>query len=130
MPQAIVDPAELRRFAHQLKQFNNELHNQMAVLHGQLVGLGSTWRDQEHVKFTEEFELTMTKADADWVGSRIGFTLEPREDSTWVQFYHRGWPAENEHYRISSHCWAMYLRVLRRWLEYDEEVAYEQRLVV
>ena len=27
-----------------------------------------------------EFELTMTKADADWVGSRIGFTLEPRED--------------------------------------------------
>ncbi len=59
MPQAIVDPGELRRFAHSLKQFNSELYNQMSVLHGQLIGLGSTWRDQEHVKFAEEFEQTL-----------------------------------------------------------------------
>lgn len=59
MPQAIVDPAELRRFAHNLKQFNNELHNRLLVLHGQLAGLGDTWRDQEHEKFINEFELTM-----------------------------------------------------------------------
>jgi uncharacterized protein YukE len=59
MPQAIVDPAELRRFAHNLKQFTNELHNQMLVLHGQLVGLGDTWRDQEHEKFADEFEQTL-----------------------------------------------------------------------
>lgn len=59
MPQAIVDPGELRRFAHNLKQFNNELQNQIAVLHGQLIGLGASWRDQEHLKFTEEFEQTM-----------------------------------------------------------------------
>src|SRR5262249_57317791 len=59
MPQAIVDPAELRRFAHNLKQFTNELQNQLLVLHGQLVGLGDTWRDQEHDKFAEEFEDTM-----------------------------------------------------------------------
>ncbi len=59
MPQAIVDPAELRRFAQNLKQFNNELQNQMAMLHGQLAGLCSSWRDQEQLKFTEEFEQTM-----------------------------------------------------------------------
>jgi uncharacterized protein YukE len=59
MPQAIVDPAELRRFAHNLKQFTNELHNQILVLHGQMIGLGDTWRDQEHEKFAEEFEQTM-----------------------------------------------------------------------
>jgi uncharacterized protein YukE len=59
MPQAIVDPAELRRFAHNLKQFNNELHNQMLVLHGQLAGLSDSWRDQEHEKFTQEFEQTL-----------------------------------------------------------------------
>ena len=59
MPQAIVDPAELKRFAHNLKQFNNELQNQMLVLHGQLVGLGDTWRDQEHEKFAREFADTM-----------------------------------------------------------------------
>lgn len=59
MPQAIVDPSELRRFGQHLKQFNNELQNQMAALHGQLVGLGQTWRDREHEKFAEEFEQTM-----------------------------------------------------------------------
>ena len=59
MPQAIVDPGELRRFAHNLKTFNSELQNQLAVLHGQLLGLSATWRDQEHLKFTEEFEQTM-----------------------------------------------------------------------
>ena len=59
MPQAIVDPGELKRFAHNLKQFTNELQNQILVLHGQLVGLGDTWRDQEHEKFAQEFEDTM-----------------------------------------------------------------------
>ena len=34
MSQAIVDPAELRRFAHNLKQFNEEMQQQLATLHG------------------------------------------------------------------------------------------------
>jgi len=59
MPQAIVDPGELRRFAVNLRQFNNELLNQMTVLHGQLMGLNQTWRDKEHDKFVEEFEQTL-----------------------------------------------------------------------
>lgn len=59
MPQAIIDPGELRRFAQSLKNFNDELQSQMSTLHGQLIGLGSTWRDQEHLKFTEEFEETL-----------------------------------------------------------------------
>jgi uncharacterized protein YukE len=59
VPQAIVDPVELRRFAHNVKQFTNDLHQQLLVLHGQMVGLGSTWRDQEHEKFTKEFEQTL-----------------------------------------------------------------------
>jgi hypothetical protein len=59
MPQAIVDPQELRRFAVNLRQFNSELLNQMTVIHGQLVGLGSSWRDKEHDKFVEEFEQTL-----------------------------------------------------------------------
>ncbi|MFN4258893.1 MAG: WXG100 family type VII secretion target [Gemmataceae bacterium] len=59
MAQAIVDPGELRRFAHHLKRFAGDLHQQITALHGQLVGLGDTWRDQEHVKFLQEFEQTM-----------------------------------------------------------------------
>ena len=59
MAKAIVDPEELRRFAHDLKRFNGELHAQLSALHGRLQELSTTWRDQEQKKFTEEFELTM-----------------------------------------------------------------------
>lgn len=58
MSQAIVDPAELRRFAANLKRFNADLQTNLAGLHGQLVGLSDTWRDQEHDKFRSEFETT------------------------------------------------------------------------
>ena len=59
MPQAVVDPSELRRFAQNLKQFNGDLQSQISVLHGQLTRLSDTWRDQEHEKFTQEFVETM-----------------------------------------------------------------------
>lgn len=59
MSQAIVDPAELRRFALNLRKFNGELHANLTALHGQLLALGDTWRDQEHEKFVQEFEQTV-----------------------------------------------------------------------
>jgi uncharacterized protein YukE len=59
MSRAIVDPAELRRFAHSLKHFNNEVSRQLAVLQGQFAGLGDTWRDQEHDKFAHRFAETV-----------------------------------------------------------------------
>ena len=59
MPRAIVDPADLRRFAGGLKHFNTELAHQLSVLQGQFGALGDTWRDQEHEKFAEEFEQTV-----------------------------------------------------------------------
>lgn len=60
MAQAIVDPAEIRRFAHNLKRFNADLQTNLSALHGQLVGLGDTWRDQEAEKFRQEFELALS----------------------------------------------------------------------
>ena len=56
MPQAIVDPEELRRFARNLQKFTGEAQDRLTMLSGQLVALGKTWRDQEHQKFSEEFE--------------------------------------------------------------------------
>lgn len=55
MSQAIVDPGELRRFAGMLREFNNELQTRLGTVSGQLNSLNQTWRDQEHIKFTEEF---------------------------------------------------------------------------
>ena len=76
------------------------------------------------------FELQMEESDADWQGSRVGFELAKTGAGTRVKFYHVGWPTANDHYRTSSYCWAMYLRVLRRHLEHGENVPYDERLDV
>ena len=77
-----------------------------------------------------EFELEFTRAMEDWVGSRVGVTLEATTTGTQVRFHHRGWPETGEHFRVSSYCWAMYLRVMKRNLELGETVPYEDRLNV
>ncbi len=59
MPQAVVDPEELRQFARSLKKFNTELRDRATSLGNQLSALGATWRDQEHKKFVEQFEQHM-----------------------------------------------------------------------
>jgi uncharacterized protein YukE len=59
MSRAVVDPNELRRFAQNLKHFNNEVSHQLAVLQGQFAGLADTWRDQEHEKFAHAFAETL-----------------------------------------------------------------------
>lgn len=56
MSQAIVNPEELRAFAQKLKQFNNILSDQAAMLGTQLDALSATWRDQENRKFSDEFK--------------------------------------------------------------------------
>ena len=77
-----------------------------------------------------EFALEVTQATDDWVGTTISFTLEARKDDTWLRFAHTGWGRITEHYRVSSYCWAMYLRILKRYIEYGESVPYERRLDV
>ncbi len=75
-----------------------------------------------------EFELEMTKAQQDWLGTRVGFVLEEKDGVTQVRFHHSGWPKANDHYRTSCYCWAMYLRLLRRYVEDKESIPYENRL--
>jgi len=59
MPQAIVDPEELRRFARGLKKFNTDVQDRITALAAQLANLNRTWRDQENKKFVEAFEQHM-----------------------------------------------------------------------
>jgi uncharacterized protein YukE len=59
MSQAIMDPEEVRRFAKELKRFNDDVQAKAAALHARFVALSGTWQDQEHEKFAEEFVVTM-----------------------------------------------------------------------
>jgi len=54
-----MDPEEVRRFAEELKRFNNETANRMGSLQARFAALGDSWKDQESVKFAEEFSDTM-----------------------------------------------------------------------
>ena len=59
MPQAIIDPEEVRRFAEELKRFNAELQTKISSLQARFASLGDSWQDQEHTKFADEFKQTM-----------------------------------------------------------------------
>ena len=75
-----------------------------------------------------EFELELIEASDEWIGTRVGFHLASLGDHTRVSFHHSGWKAETSHFGTSSFCWAMYLRLLRRYIENGESVPYDDRL--
>lgn len=89
------------------------------------------WRAEvSNCATNSEFELRMTHAEDDWRGTRVGFRLDEKDGITHVLFHHLGWREANQHFRTSSYCWAMYLRLLKRYVEHGEIVPYEQRLEV
>lgn len=59
MSQAIMDPAEVRRFAHDLKKFNQDTQDRLVLLQSRFAALADTWQDQEHARFADEFRNTM-----------------------------------------------------------------------
>ena len=59
MSQAIIDPEEVRKFAKELKRFNDDVQTRAGSLQARFAALGSSWQDQEADKFAEEFVTTM-----------------------------------------------------------------------
>jgi uncharacterized protein YukE len=59
MPQAIIDPEEVRRFAAELKRFNDNLRERSASVMARFSSLGESWQDAEHEKFAGEFAQMM-----------------------------------------------------------------------
>lgn len=90
-------------------------------------GPGFDWRAIVSRASDTEFELAITKADEDWTGTRVGFTLQNNDGVVTVTFHHNGWPQLNDHFSRSSYCWAMYLRGLKRYVERGEVTPYDNR---
>jgi uncharacterized protein YndB with AHSA1/START domain len=69
-------------------------------------GPGYDWRGKV-TRYTPNstFELLITEAHPDWVGTRVGCQLKTESPGvTRVRFYHTKWPAQNEHWRVSCYC--------------------------
>ena len=86
------------------------------------------WRGVVRDCGPDRIEWELTRADDDWSGTRVGFLLEGVGDRTEVRFHHAGWAEANGHYRTSTFCWAMYLRLMKRFVEQGEIVPYAERL--
>lgn len=78
-------------------------------------------------KQDETFALKITDAAADWVDTLVRFELESGDGATVLHFAHAGWAEQSPHFRRSSHCWAMYLRLLRVWCETGAVTPYGSR---
>ena len=94
--------------------------------------LGFTQNCVWHAKVTnlkpnQEFELQIFNSHEDWDDTMVGFVLEDKGDLTKLSFYHSEWKNQNEHFRISSYCWAVYLRILKGYLEKGIQVPYAER---
>lgn len=75
----------------------------------------------------QSIEWTMLECDEDWNDTIVGFDLSNRDNGTQVRFSHTNWKENNEHYRRSNYCWAIYLRLLKRYIEHDEFIPYDHR---
>jgi uncharacterized protein YndB with AHSA1/START domain len=92
-------------------------------------GPGYQWQAQvTQMVPPHEFELTLIKADDDWLDTTVSFQLSTTSNGTEVRFSHQGWKTASDHYYISNYCWAMYLRIMKRYVEHGETVDYNQRL--
>jgi len=80
--------------------------------------------NEQNVKFV----LEITVADGDWTGTKIRFFLKEKNGATDLCFEHTGWKETNDHFRVSSYCWANYLRLLKNYVEEGGIIAYEKRL--
>ena len=59
MAKVNVDPDDLRRFAKDLHRFNGELEKLFGGLKSKMGALERSWNDQEQVKFSSEFDMTI-----------------------------------------------------------------------
>lgn len=73
------------------------------------------------------FHIKMTRADEDWTPTAFGFDFMKVEGGTRIQFWHKGWPECNHHFRRSSWCWAMLLNGLKNYVEKGIVVPFEDR---
>jgi len=79
------------------------------------------------LEINKHISWTMTQSDADWDGTILDFLLLEENDLVHLQFAHLGWKETNLHFRRTSYCWAMYLRLLKRFIEKGEVVPFDQR---
>ncbi len=64
----------------------------------------------------EHIAWIFTRADEDWAGTRLSFSVIRSGDKLLLRLEHTGWKIRNDHFRHTNYCWAQYLRKLKESL--------------
>jgi uncharacterized protein YndB with AHSA1/START domain len=75
----------------------------------------------------ESVHYKITVSDEDWQPTSFGFDLSPTQNGTLVNFIHKDWAYENDHFKIASFCWAILLNGLKNYVEKGTIIPFDQR---
>ena len=75
----------------------------------------------------DHIEWEFINAEPDFTGTRLRIELNESTGKTTATLAHTGWKEANAHFRVSSYCWALYLRLLRLYVEEGTIVPYSER---
>jgi uncharacterized protein YndB with AHSA1/START domain len=73
------------------------------------------------------FHIKMTRSDEDWDPTSFGFDVTQEPEYVQVNFWHKGWPSCNHHFKRSSYCWAILLKGLKDYVEKGIIVPFKER---
>jgi len=73
------------------------------------------------------FHFSMIKSDEDWASTTFGIDLEEKSGKTYVRFFHKNWPKQNDHFKHSSFCWGLLLDGLKNYVEKGIIIPFENR---
>lgn len=79
------------------------------------------------VKENEHITWKMIRSMDDWMPTHFGFQLIPQIDRTIVKFFHKNWQEANDHFAVSSYCWAILLNGLKNYCEHGIVIPFENR---
>jgi len=77
--------------------------------------------------FNRKFVIKMTRTSENWDSTSFGFEVEEMNENVLLRFFHSGWKEQNDHFRITSFCWAMLLNGLKNYLEKGTIIPFEER---
>ena len=79
------------------------------------------------LKKNHSISIEMTDSDDDWNGTHLSYILEEKDHGINLKFSHSGWKFINHHFRRTSWCWAVLLLGLKKYVENDEIIPFDQR---
>ena len=85
--------------------FNDKDHNKMKIL---------------TISSNKLVEWDCIKGDPEWLGTKLRFSLEPKDKKTILRFKHYNWQKETDFFAHCNYHWGYYMRSLKLYCESGE----------